>query len=37
VGGGAKRHKMMNKKKTKINKRNTNIGGEGKEKIMNSP
>jgi hypothetical protein len=28
---------MMNKKKKKINKRNTHIGGEGKDKITNSP
>jgi hypothetical protein len=34
---GAKRHKMMNKKKTKVNKRNKNIGGERKENITNSP
>jgi hypothetical protein len=33
----AKRHMMINKKKAMVNKRYTNIGGEKKEKITNSP
>jgi len=31
-GEAGKRNKMMNNTKTKINKKNINIGGEGKKK-----